>query len=80
MDGDLSITVVYDNNPYKEGLEWASRGKIEKIILAFEKVGVCYVGPSHCSGEKCRGLCQKHFAKNYINVGTGKTITMADLQ
>jgi len=61
-------------------LEWASRSKIEKIILAFEKVGVCYAGPSHCSGEKCRDLFEKHFGKNYITVGAGKVITPSDLQ
>ena len=61
-------------------LEWATRGRIEKIISAFERWHVRYVGPCHCSGDKARSLFEKHFGKNYINVGAGKVITLADLQ
>ena len=61
-------------------LEWASRGKIEKIISAFKQWHVRYVGPCHCSGDKARALFEKHFGNNYINVGAGKVITLADLQ
>jgi len=61
-------------------LEWATKGKLEKIIAAFKKLGVRYAGPCHCSGEKARSLFEKHFGKNYINVGAGKVITLADLQ
>ncbi len=61
-------------------LEWATRGKIEKIISAFKQYGVRYVAPCHCSGEKARSLFEKHFGKNYINIGAGKTIILADLQ
>jgi len=60
-------------------LEWASKGKNEKIISAFRQLGVHYVGPCHCSGDKARSLFEKHFGKNYINIGAGKVITMADL-
>jgi len=61
-------------------LEWATKGKIEKIISAFNQLGVRYVGPCHCTGEKARSLFEKHFSKNYINIGAGKVITVADLQ
>jgi len=61
-------------------LEWATRGKIEKIILAFKQSGVRCAGPCHCTGEKARSLFEEHFGKNYISVGAGKVITMADLQ
>ena len=61
-------------------LEWATKGKLEKIISAFKKLGVRYAGPCHCSGEKARSLFEKHFAKNYINIGAGRVITMADLE
>ena len=60
-------------------LEWATKGKIEKIISAFEKLGVQYVGPAHCSGDKARSLFKQHFGTNYINVGAGKVVTPADL-
>lgn len=61
-------------------LEWTTKGKIEKIISAFKQMGVRYVGPSHCSGHKARALFEKHFGKNYINIGAGKVITTSDLQ
>jgi len=60
-------------------LEWATKGKIEKIISAFEQWHVRYVGPCHCTGDKARALFEKHFGENYINIGAGKEITMADL-
>ena len=61
-------------------LEWTFRGKIEKIISTFKQWHVRYVGPCHCSGERARSLFEKHFGKNYINIGAGKVITTADLQ
>ena len=61
-------------------LEWATKGKLEKIISAFKQLAVQYAGPCHCSGDKARSLFEKHFGKNYINIGAGRVITMADLQ
>jgi 7,8-dihydropterin-6-yl-methyl-4-(beta-D-ribofuranosyl)aminobenzene 5'-phosphate synthase len=61
-------------------LEWASGGKIEKIISAFDQLQVRYVGLCHCTGEKTRSLFEEHFGPNYINIGAGRVITMADLQ
>ena len=61
-------------------LEWASGGKVEKIISAFKKSHVRYVGPCHCTGHKARDLFEEHFGKNYINIGVGKVIIRADLQ
>ena len=60
-------------------LEWATRGRIEEIISAFKQLGVRYVGPCHCSGDKVRSLFERHFRKKYINISTGKVITSADL-
>ncbi len=61
-------------------LEWATKGKLEKIISAFRQLNVRYAGPCHCSGDRARVLFEKHFGKNYINIGAGKVITMADLR
>ena len=60
-------------------LEWATKGKIEKTISAFKQMGVRYVGPCHCSGDKARSLFEKHFGNGYINVGAGKVVTTGDL-
>jgi len=61
-------------------LEWATKGRIEKIISVFKQLGVRCVGPCHCSGHKARSLFEKHFGSSYINIGAGKVITLADLQ
>ena len=61
-------------------LEWATKGSIEKIISVFKQLPVRYVGPCHCSGRKARSLFEKHFGGNYINIGAGKVITLAELQ
>jgi 7,8-dihydropterin-6-yl-methyl-4-(beta-D-ribofuranosyl)aminobenzene 5'-phosphate synthase len=61
-------------------LEWASKNKIQKVINFFKKSGVQYVGPCHGSGGRARGLFEEYFGRNYINVGAGKKITLADLQ
>ena len=60
-------------------LEWATKGKIEKTISAFKQIGVRYVGPAHCSGNKARSLFEKRFGENYIDVGAGKVVTTGDL-
>ncbi len=60
-------------------LEWVTKGKIERIISAFKQMGVRYVGPSHCTGEKARALFEKRFGSNYIKVGAGKVVTMEEL-
>ena len=61
-------------------LEWASKGKIKTIISSFEELGVRYVGPCHCTGEKSRLLFKEHFGDNYLEVGAGKTIKATDLK
>jgi 7,8-dihydropterin-6-yl-methyl-4-(beta-D-ribofuranosyl)aminobenzene 5'-phosphate synthase len=61
-------------------LEWVTKGGIEKIISAFKQLGVRYVAPCHCTGEKGRDLFEKHFGTNYIKTGAGKVITSADLK
>ena len=61
-------------------LEWATKGKIEKIISTFRQLNVQYAGPCHGSGDQSRNLFEKHFGKNYINIGAGKVITMQHLQ
>jgi 7,8-dihydropterin-6-yl-methyl-4-(beta-D-ribofuranosyl)aminobenzene 5'-phosphate synthase len=61
-------------------LEWAGKGKIEKVISVFKRLGVQNVGLCHGSGGKARSLFEEYFGRNYIKLGAGKVITMADLQ
>lgn len=61
-------------------LQWATDSQIERIIRTFERLGVRYVAPTHCTGEKAQQLFEKHFGDRYLRVGVGKTITLADLK
>ncbi len=61
-------------------VEWSTRGKIKRIISAFKDLGVCYVGPCHCSGHKARAMFEKHFGEAYIEVGAGRVIRPGNLE
>jgi 7,8-dihydropterin-6-yl-methyl-4-(beta-D-ribofuranosyl)aminobenzene 5'-phosphate synthase len=61
-------------------LEWAGKGKIEKVISVFKQLQVRYVGLCHGSGDKARSLFKEYFGRKYIKLGAGKVITIADLQ
>ena len=58
----------------------ASRGQIEDIIAEFRRLGVRQVAPCHCTGEKARAILEKHFGSNYLRIGAGAVISVADLQ
>jgi metal-dependent hydrolase (beta-lactamase superfamily II) len=60
-------------------LEWATTGKIQKVISAFRQLHVQYVGPCHCCGHRARSLFERCYGKNYINIGAGKVIAVAKL-
>lgn len=61
-------------------LEWATQGRIEEIISEFKQLGVRYVGPCHCSGERVRRLFKRHFGRKYIDISAGEIITLTDLK
>ena len=73
LDGDILLVMGGFH------LEWATKGKIKKIISAFKQMGMRYVGPAHCSGNKARSLFEQYFGSGCINVGAGKVVTVADL-
>lgn len=60
-------------------LEWATGRKIEKIIATFQRHGIQYVAPTHCSGHKARTLFEQRLGRRYVEVGAGKTLTLAEL-
>ncbi len=57
----------------------ASHQRIESIISRFRDMGVQYVGPTHCSGETAKGLFKEEYGENYLDVGVGREICLADL-
>jgi 7,8-dihydropterin-6-yl-methyl-4-(beta-D-ribofuranosyl)aminobenzene 5'-phosphate synthase len=61
-------------------LEWATKGRLEKVTSAFRSLGLRYVGPGHCSTDKTKTLLRERFGQNYIEISAGKTIRVTDLQ
>jgi 7,8-dihydropterin-6-yl-methyl-4-(beta-D-ribofuranosyl)aminobenzene 5'-phosphate synthase len=55
-------------------LEWTIGLKIKWIISELKKLGVRYVAPSHCTGERAKRLLDKGFSDFCISMGTGKVI------
>ena len=61
-------------------LQWAEASAVERVMDAFERLGVRYIAPTHCSGDNARTLFQERFGPCYLSVGVGKKITLADLE
>ena len=61
-------------------LEWATAGRVGKVIAGFKKYNVQYVAPTHCSGERARHLFRQQYGQDYIEVGVGKVTSLADLR
>ncbi len=57
-----------------------SRNEIGKIIDDFRKLGVRYVGASHCSGDTARKMFEDEYKEYFINVGVGRVIKGDDLE
>jgi len=57
-----------------------SRNEIGKIINDFRKLGVRYVGASHCSGDTARKMFEDEYKEYFINVGVGRVIKGDDLE
>ena len=60
--------------------EWTSSRRIEKVIRELKDLGVQWAGPCHCSGGKARRLFEKHFGRNYVETGAGRTIDTEELK
>lgn len=56
-----------------------SDSEIEMIILNMKKLGVRYVGPCHCTGERARELFKRGFGNHFIETGVGKAIDVKAL-
>jgi len=56
-----------------------SRSEIDSIVSDMKKMGVHYVGPCHCSGDKARYLFQQAYREHFISIGVGKRIDGKEL-
>ncbi len=52
---------------------------IKEIISDFKRLGVKYAGPCHCSGDATRAMFENAYQKDYLDVGSGRIITMQDM-
>jgi 7,8-dihydropterin-6-yl-methyl-4-(beta-D-ribofuranosyl)aminobenzene 5'-phosphate synthase len=52
---------------------------LERIVADFKTLGVKYVGPCHCSGDTTSEVFKKQYQNNFLSVGVGTVITVADL-
>lgn len=57
----------------------ASELRIKEIIASFKEMGVRYVGPCHCSGDRARGLFKEAYEENFLEVGVGSVVTLAQM-
>jgi 7,8-dihydropterin-6-yl-methyl-4-(beta-D-ribofuranosyl)aminobenzene 5'-phosphate synthase len=48
--------------------------EIKRIISEMQRLGVRYVGPCHCSGNKARALFLEAYGDHYLPVGTGTRV------
>lgn len=56
-----------------------SRSEVDTIISDMKKLGVRYVGPCHCTGDKARELFQQAYREYFISIGVGKRIDGKEL-
>jgi 7,8-dihydropterin-6-yl-methyl-4-(beta-D-ribofuranosyl)aminobenzene 5'-phosphate synthase len=76
--GLFKDTVLFVMGGYHLGSK--NRRELESIISDLKDLGVRYVGPCHCTGEKARELFKKAYREKYIPVGVGKIIDTRSLQ
>lgn len=64
------------------GFHLGGEGKdaIVKIIKDFQKVGVRYVGPCHCTGQVATDMFKAAYGENFIKVQAGRVIALKDLK
>ena len=52
---------------------------ILKTIVQFKTMGVHYAAASHCSGQNARKLFAREYKDHFIQLGSGKVITLENL-
>jgi len=56
-----------------------SESEIKKIIEEFKKLGVVYVGPCHCTGDRAIALFKDAYRDKFIEIGVGKVLDTKSL-
>jgi len=53
-----------------------THSEIDSIIRQFREMGVKKVSPTHCTGDDCIKMFQKEYGTDFIQNGTGKSISL----
>ncbi len=56
----------------------ASDARVSSIIKEFQRLGVKYVAPCHCTGDRAIGMFRNAFSEDFIRVGVGAVIAIED--
>jgi 7,8-dihydropterin-6-yl-methyl-4-(beta-D-ribofuranosyl)aminobenzene 5'-phosphate synthase len=59
-------------------LEQKSQGEMQEIIAAFKGFKVEKCGATHCTGSAQITMFKKAFGENYVSMGTGRVIDLAN--
>jgi 7,8-dihydropterin-6-yl-methyl-4-(beta-D-ribofuranosyl)aminobenzene 5'-phosphate synthase len=57
-----------------------SVNEIKEVIASFQRLGVQYVGPGHCSGDGARRLFQDAYGNAFVPLGVGMEIKIDELK
>lgn len=55
-----------------------SEGEVKEIIDQFKDLGVLKVGATHCTGDRAIELFKEAYGKNFVQMGVGRVIKIAD--
>jgi 7,8-dihydropterin-6-yl-methyl-4-(beta-D-ribofuranosyl)aminobenzene 5'-phosphate synthase len=50
--------------------------QIKTIVDSLKSMGVRYVGPAHCTGDKAKAAFREAYGDHYVEMGVGRTITL----
>ena len=50
--------------------------QIKTIVDSFKSIGVRYVGPTHCTGDKAKAAFREAYGDHYVEMGAGRKITL----
>ena len=52
----------------------SSRNKVLSIITKMKDMGVCKVGPTHCTGSEAEILFREAYGVNFLNIMSGQIV------
>ncbi len=57
-----------------------SQAEVREIARALKGLGVCCVGPCHCSGQEAKKVFREEFGPRFIEVGVGRRIELKEIE